>query len=328
MSVGTETGGMQIKRYPRRSLGGHAREQGTLVVVGDVEFRFDVRPPITAVRDAVARALTEDLTPLGDITSAVIHQDQLGRANFVARERGVLAGTDCVHETYAQLDPSVVVEWHAVDGDAIDEQQVLGVVTGPLRPILTGERTALNFLCHLSGIATMTNRFVTAAAGGARVWDTRKTIPGLRSLEKAAVRAGGGANHRGNLSDWVLLKDNHLAAEPDVIGRARQLWPGRTIHVECDSLDQVVRALDAGADALLLDNMEPDEVRTCVAMIDERTVGTRRPLIEASGGITLENAGVYATTGVDLLSTGSITMSAPALDIGLDLDVESRDGSR
>ena len=284
------------------------------------EFQFDVRPPATAVREAVARALAEDLTPLGDITSAVIHQAHVGRANFVARERGVLAGTDCATEVFAQLDPSIEVEWLVGDGDSIDAQQVLGVVSGTLRPVLTGERTALNFLCHLSGVATMTNRLVVAAAGGARVWDTRKTIPGLRSLEKAAVRAGGGANHRGNLSDWVLLKDNHLAAEPSVISRARQLWPGRTIHVECDSLDQVVRALDQGADALLLDNMEPDEVRKCVAMIDERAAGGARPLVEASGGITLENVAVYAKTGVDLLSTGSITMSAPSLDIGLDLD--------
>jgi len=281
-------------------------------------------PPIAAVRAAVRLALDEDLLPLGDLSSALLPDDLVATAALVSRAPGVLAGRACATETFRQVDPTITCSLLAADGDQVGATDVVASVRGPLASILTAERTALNFLGHLSGIATTTRRFVDAAAP-LRVWDTRKTTPGLRSLEKAAVRAGGGANHRGNLSDWVLLKDNHLAAESDVIRRARQLWPGRTIHVECDSPDQVVHALDEGADALLLDNMEPAEVRKCVALVDERVAGGKRPLIEASGGISIENVALYARTGVDLLSTGSITMSAPSLDIGLDLEP---DGSR
>ena len=192
---------------------------------------------------------------------------------------------------------------------------------GPLASILTAERTALNFLGHLSGIATHTRAFVdTAATGGtARIWDTRKTTPGLRSLEKAAVRAGGGANHRGNLSDWILLKDNHIAlfGITDAVARAHAMWPARTVHVECDRLDQVQEALAAGADALLLDNMTPDEVRACVAAAE---AAPRRPLLEVSGGVTLDTVASYAGTGVDCISVGGLTNAAPVLDIGLDIE--------
>ena len=174
----------------------------------------------------------------------------------------------------------------------------MGTVEGRLASILTVERTALNFLCHLSGVATHTRRFVDAVAaygGGARVWDTRKTTPGLRALEKAAVRAGGGANHRGNLSDWVMLKDNHLAhmGIDDAVRQARHRWPGRLVHVECDREEQVEAALAAGADAVLLDNMKPDQVRSCVALVHDIVARTRgrRPLLEVSGGITLDNVG-------------------------------------
>jgi nicotinate-nucleotide pyrophosphorylase (carboxylating) len=202
---------------------------------------------------------------------------------------------------------------------------VLATVTGPLASVLTAERTALNFLGHLSGVATQTRAFVEAAAP-LRVWDTRKTTPGLRALEKAAVRAGGGRNHRGNLSDWVMFKDNHLTVLGigDAVSAARDQWPGRTVHVECERLDQVRQALDAGADALLLDNMTPDEVRQAVAVADERAAatGTRRALLEVSGGITLETVGRYADTGADVVSSGSLTNSAPVLDIGLDIDVQ------
>ena len=166
------------------------------------------------VRDAVARALAEDLGPLGDITAALLDPGERASASFIPRKAGVIAGTACATEAFAQVDPSVVVQWRVDDGGAVDARQVAGTVEGPLASILTAERTALNFLCHLSGIATLTRRFVDAAADApdsrARIWDTRKTLPGLRALEKAAVRAGGGVNHRGSLSEMVLVKDNHL----------------------------------------------------------------------------------------------------------------------
>jgi len=279
-----------------------------------------VQPPIGAVRAAVRRALEEDLTPLGDITSALLPGDVVGNADFVVRTPGVLAGTACATEAFAQIDAAVVVDWAVADGDEVDAKQVIGHVTGPLTSILTSERTALNFLGHLSGIATLTRELVARTGGEARIWDTRKTTPGLRVLEKAAVRAGGGANHRGNLSDWVLLKDNHLTVLGigEAVRRAREQWPARTVHVECDSIDQVQQALDAGADALLLDNMTPDEVRTAVARAND---APRRPLLEVSGGITLETVASYARTGIDCISVGAITNSAPVLDIGLDIEV-------
>ena len=282
-----------------------------------------VQPPIGAVRAAVRRALEEDLTPLGDITSGLLPPGIIGDADFVVRTPGVLAGEACATEAFAQVDEAVVVDWATHDGDEIDAKQVVGHVTGPLASILTAERTALNFLGHLSGIATLTRELVVAAAGGARIWDTRKTTPGLRALEKAAVRAGGGANHRGNLSDWVLLKDNHLTVLgiDEAVRLAHERWPGRTVHVECDSLDQVEQALRAGADALLLDNMSPEEVRTAVALAND--TGDHRPLLEVSGGVTRETARAYAHTGVDCISIGAITNSAPVLDIGLDIEVSS-----
>ena len=282
-----------------------------------------LQPPAEDVVDAVRRALREDLAPLGDLTATLV-PPALGEARFVARTAGVLAGTACATETYRQLDEAVVVDWVLDDGAHIDRGQILGVVRGPFRSILTGERTALNFLGFLSGIATLTAAYVDAAATGgeARVWDTRKTIPGLRSLSKAAVRAGGGRNHRGNLSDWMLIKDNHLGGIgiTAAVSKARDLWPGRTVHVECDSLEQCVEALDAGADAILLDNMSPEEVRACVAAAQVRQGGhDRRTLLEVSGEITLETIAEYSGTGVDMISVGRITKSAPTLDIGLDL---------
>jgi len=171
-------------------------------------------------------------------------------------------------------------------------------------------------------VATLTRRLVEAAGAGVTVWDTRKTLPGLRALQKAAVRAGGGANHRGNLSDWVMLKDNHLAVLPvaEAVVRARATWPARTIHVECDTLERAVEAAEAGADALLLDNLSPEDCAAAVAAVRDVLSG-RACLIEASGGITLENVAAYAATGVDAVSSGALTDSAPALDLGLDVVV-------
>lgn len=280
-----------------------------------------VDPPRVIVVDAVRRALEEDLVPLGDLTSALLPHDLTATATFVARQPGVVAGTMCVHETFRQVDAGVELAWPLVDGDAVPAGGVIATASGPLASILTAERTALNFLGHLSGIATRTRVFVDAASarGPARIWDTRKTTPGLRSLEKAAVRAGGGTNHRGNLSDWILLKDNHIAlfGITDAVAKAHAMWPARTVHVECDTLDQVREALVAGADALLLDNMTPAEVAICVETAE---AAPRRPLLEASGGITLDTVGDYAAVGVDCISIGGLTNSAPVLDIGLDID--------
>ncbi len=278
-------------------------------------------PPQSAVLEAVSRAIAEDLLPLGDLTSALLPSDLGATASFVARGSGVLAGRACAVEAFRQIDPSIELVWSVDDGDAITPGTVIATAAGNLASILTAERTALNFLGHLSGIATLTRTFVDEAAkgGAARIWDTRKTTPGLRSLEKAAVRAGGGANHRGNLSDWILLKDNHIAlfGIADAVERARTMWPARTVHVECDRLDQVREALAANADALLLDNMTPDEIRACVAIAAD---SQRRPLLEASGGITLETVAAYSAAGVDCISIGGLTNSAPVLDIGLDIE--------
>jgi nicotinate-nucleotide pyrophosphorylase (carboxylating) len=284
----------------------------------------ELDPPRHAVVEVVARAIAEDLGPLGDITAALLPADAVALADVVPRVPGVLAGTACATEAYAQLDPRVRITWSAADGDRIAPGVAVGRVEGPLRAVLTGERTALNFLCHLSGIASLTRQFVDAAAGSgtARIVDTRKTLPGLRALEKAAVRAGGGANHRGTLSDLVLIKDNHLAGTSiaDAVARARSAWPGRGVEVECDRPDQVEEAVAAGADVVMLDNMTPEAAAACVALVR----GGARPatLVEISGGVTVETVAAYAATGADVISTSEITQSAPALDLGLDLAAE------
>ncbi|HVM55501.1 MAG TPA: carboxylating nicotinate-nucleotide diphosphorylase [Acidimicrobiales bacterium] len=278
----------------------------------------ELDPPVTAVRAAVTRALAEDLEPLGDVTSAILPADLGGGARIVARDEGVLAGTASAEETFRQVDRRITVEWTCGDGATVNAGETIATVIGPLTSILTAERTVLNFLGHLSGIASLTRRYVRAAHGGARIWDTRKTTPGLRALEKAAVRAGGGMNHRGNLSEWVLIKDNHLGdiTIAEAVRRARLRWPGRTVQVEADRLNQVREAIEADADIVLLDNMAPDQVTFCVELRGDRS----RPLLEVSGGVTLQTVSDYAASGVDLISVGAITNSAPVLDIGLDLD--------
>jgi len=280
-------------------------------------------PPITAVRRAVTVALEEDLNPLGDLTAALLDPEATTEARIECREAGRLAGSLCATEAFVQIDPRIEVEWLRHDGDELSPGDDVAYVRGRLAPILTAERTALNFLGHLSGIATLTAAYVTAArrGGDAHVWDTRKTTPGLRSLEKAAVRAGGGRNHRGNLSDWMLLKDNHITGIgiSEAVARCLDLWPARTVHVECDRLDQMVEAIEAGATAVLLDNMTPAEVRACVEVADELAGAGRPCLLEVSGGVTLDTIGEYAGTGVHQISTGKITNSAPVLDLGLDI---------
>lgn len=286
-----------------------------------------VDPPRHAVRAAVALALAEDLTPLGDLSASLVPPEARATAVLASRAPGVFAGRACVDEAFAQVDEAVRVEWLLADGADLAPGTVAARVSGPLAPILTAERTALNFARHLSGVATLTRRFVEAVGPDVLVWDTRKTIPGLRSLSKAAVRAGGGRNHRGNLSDWMLVKDNHLGGVgiTAAVETARDRWPGRTVHVECDSLEQCVEALEVGADSVLLDNMIPEEVRACVAAAQVRQGGggaaraARRTLLEASGGITLATIGDYAGSGVDMISVGALTNAAPVLDLGLDL---------
>jgi nicotinate-nucleotide pyrophosphorylase (carboxylating) len=225
----------------------------------------------------------------------------------------------CATETFAQVDPSVIVDFRVDDGTEVVVGEELGRVEGPLPSILTAERTALNFLRHLSGIATLTRRFVRATHGQASILDTRKTTPGLRALEKAAVRAGGGTNHRGSLSDGVLIKDNHLGGLTITEGvrRAKLKWPGRMVEVECEKIDQVREALAAGATMIMLDNMTPGRVRSAL-----REIGGQVP-VEVSGRIDLDTVGDFAKiNGVDFISVGALTHSAPVLDIGLDLKDE------
>ncbi len=277
----------------------------------------DLDPPAPAVREVVARALAEDLGVLGDITSiAVVEPGAAGHGRFVARVAGILAGTAAATEVFRQVDPEVAVVWSTGDGDEIVPGQLLGTVAGRLRSLLAGERSALNLLQHCSGVATLTHRYVVAAHGRARILDTRKTLPGLRALEKAAVRAGGGWNHRDSLSDQVLIKDNHVVGADvgDAVRRAVARWPGRTVVCECDTLEQVSSAVAAGATRVLLDNMSPTEVAAAV-----RQVAGAVPL-EVSGGVGLDDVAAYAKAGPDYISVGALTHSAPALDIGLDLD--------
>lgn len=279
----------------------------------------DCHPPISAVKDVVARALAEDLLPLGDLTASLVPPVLTARAVFVAREEGVLAGRLAAHEALIQVDPTIHVQWDLDDGDHILAGATIGEVGGLLRSILTAERTALNLLCHLSGIATLTRRYADAVSP-ARIRDTRKTTPGLRALEKAAVRAGGGLNHRANLSDGILVKDNHLGglSITEAVERATERWPGRVVEVECDTIEQVREALDAGAGMVLLDNMSPEQVTAAVNEVHGRIP------VEVSGGINLDTAPLYAKTGCDFVSVGAITHSAPILDIGLDLDEASQ----
>jgi nicotinate-nucleotide pyrophosphorylase (carboxylating) len=278
-------------------------------------------PPPHAVRQAVALALAEDWLPLGDLTASLVDASRTASTAVVSRASGVVAGRLCVLESFRQVDPEVEVEWHAPDGTAVTPGSVVAHVRGPLRSILTAERTALNFLCHLSGVASATRRVVDAVAAAnpsTRVVDTRKTIPGLRALQKAAVRAGGGRNHRGSLSDGVLLKDNHLGGMPiaDAVARALARFPMRVVEVECDRPEQAMEAASAGAHVVMLDNMAPDEVASTVRALRASGSGV---LVEVSGGLDEATAPAYAAAGADLLSIGALTHSARALDLGLDL---------
>lgn len=268
----------------------------------------------------VRRVFAEDLGTGGDVTSAAtIAADARFSAEMTARQAIVVAGIEIAAAFFRALDPDVEIELLAADGDLVEHGSAVMRLKGLARPMLAAERSALNSLQHLSGIATLTRQYVDAIAGtGAVLIDTRKTIPGLRVLEKFAVRMGGAQNHRMRLDDGVLIKDNHVAVcggVTEAVRRAKAANTGLKVQVEVDRIDQIEPALAAGADRLLLDNMDPAQLREAV-----RVVGGRVPL-EASGGVTLETIRSLAETGVDFISVGRITQSAPAVDIGLDYSV-------
>jgi nicotinate-nucleotide pyrophosphorylase (carboxylating) len=277
------------------------------------------------VEQIVARELAEDVGA-GDLTALLIPHDRRGRASVITREAAIVCGIPYVNATFAQLDPRVRVEWQAAEGASVPANQPLFSVDGPARALLTGERTALNFLQLLSGTATATHRYAALLAGTAcRLLDTRKTIPGLRTAQKYAVRVGGGHNHRMGLFDGVLIKENHIAAagsigaavaaakrtDAKVASAAGNLVP---IEVEVENLAQLREAIEAQADIGLLDNFSLPAMREAVAL----NAGSRRPLkLEASGGITDETIRAVAETGVDFISVGSITKHVRAIDLSM-----------
>ena len=271
------------------------------------------------VEPIVRAALAEDLGRAGDITTdAVVPADARIEAVMAARQPGVLAGLDAALIAFELLDPSLVLERLCDDGARVERGQPVARISGAARPVLVAERTALNLVCRMSGVATATRALADAIEGHkAKIVCTRKTTPGLRILEKEAVRMGGGANHRFGLDDAMLIKDNHVAMAGGVVPALKRAKAAAghlvKIQIEVDTLAQLEEVLTEGADAVLLDNMDPPTLRRAVEMVAGRAI------IEASGGVTRETAPAIAATGVDLISSGGITHSAPALDLGLDV---------
>lgn len=274
--------------------------------------------PAGVVSDIVARTLAEDLGGRGDVTTlATIPGDATARFDIVARDAGVLAGRQAAGEVFAQIDPAILADWRLQDGAAVKTGEVVARLSGPARSLLTAERAALNFLGRMSGIATLTRAYGDAVAGtGAVIAHTRKTTPGLRALELQAVKAGGGASHRYGLDDAILIKDNHVAvcgSVGEAVRRAKAFAGHMTrVAVEIDRLDQLEEALSAGAESVLLDNFSLDDMRAAV------TAAKDRATLEASGGVDLTTVRAIAETGVDVISVGALTHSAPNLDLGLD----------
>jgi nicotinate-nucleotide pyrophosphorylase (carboxylating) len=273
------------------------------------------------IRTTVAAALTEDVGA-GDLTARLVPAAANGRARVITREAGVLCGSDWVDAVFAALDPAVRVTWNAADGATLAPGQLLFVAEGPAQPLLTGERTALNFLQLLSGTATAAQRYAAAIAGTrCRILDTRKTIPGLRLAQKYAVRCGGGKNHRLGLYDGILIKENHIAAAGSIaaaVAAARRLGAAVPVEVEVESLRELDEAFAAEADLALLDEFNLEELREAVI----RNRARARPLgLEASGGIDLDTIGAIAATGVDFVSVGSITKNVRALDLSMRLEL-------
>lgn len=273
------------------------------------------------IETMVRAALDEDLGRAGDITSlATIPADRQAQADFVLRKPGTIAGLAFAETAFRLLDPAIRFETLARDGQALPERTTLARVTGPAIAILSGERVALNYLGRLSGIATLTARYVHAVAGTqAKIVCTRKTTPGLRAAEKYAVKCGGGANHRFGLDDAILIKDNHIAVAGGIVPalKAAKAAAGHLvkIEIEVDTLDQLREVLDEGADVVLLDNMSPATLREAVTLIGGRMKS------EASGGVHLETVRAIAESGVDMISVGALTHSASVLDIGLDISI-------
>jgi nicotinate-nucleotide pyrophosphorylase (carboxylating) len=271
--------------------------------------------PFAAIQMAVEAAIAEDTLPLGDISVTHLNAAETSSFAIATRSDGVFAGSAVAAHALFLLVPEAAVLWMARDGQKLNAGEHVCHVTGPIPRLLTAERTVLNFLSHLSGVATLTNKFVQQVSHGIGIRDTRKTIPGLRALQKAAVRAGGGVNHRGSLSEAILVKDNHLANAGigGTVSSIAEFWPGRQVQLECETYDDVQAAVSSRVDSLLLDNMSPEEVARAVAL----AAGHVR-VIEVSGGITLDNVAQYSIPGVDFISVGAITHSVLALDFGLD----------
>ena len=296
-----------------------------------------LRPELPAlmIEDQVRAALVEDLGRAGDITTyATIAPDMTATAAMNSREHGVVAGMELARSAFRLIDPALQFEALLRDGDTVTPGTALARISGPARGLLSAERVALNFLMHLSGIATYTAKFAAEIAHTrAKVCCTRKTIPGLRSLEKYAVRLGGGSNHRFGLDDAILIKDNHIAVSGGVAEavHAARAYVGHLvkIEIEVDGLDQMRAALTANPDVILLDNMGPDRLREAVAInaahfnlsLDDYALDARRTRLEASGNVNFQTIRGLAETGVDYISTSKITMAAPTLDIGLDVVV-------
>jgi nicotinate-nucleotide pyrophosphorylase (carboxylating) len=298
----------------------------TGVRAAGVRIELPPRPPLSAV---VATALAEDLEERGDVTARATVDEEVRVTGVVAsREAGTVAGLAVLPAVFDAVDRGVEVRLLVGDGTEVVAGDVVAELSGPGRSILTGERTALNLVSHLSGIATVTRAHVAAVAGTAAVVrDTRKTLPGLRALQKAAVAAGGGVNHRMSLSDGLLVKDNHVAAAGGVAAATRAALSGAgglSVQVEVDDLAELGEALAAGADSVLLDNFSPADLREAVQRC--RTLD-RRVFVEASGGVTLETIAAIARTGVDAIAVGALTHSVRALDLGLDLAPPTRGGA-
>ena len=264
------------------------------------------------IEAVVALALDEDIGP-GDITAVLVPADSRARATIITRESAVLCGSAWVNEVYRQLDTQITLRWRFADGDAIQADDVICELAGPARTLLTGERTALNFLQCLSGTATLTRHYVERVEGsGCRILDTRKTIPGLRSAQKFAVACGGGVNHRMGLYDAVLIKENHIIAAAGIAAAVNQAKPtGKKIQVEVETLKELQQAIDAGADAVLLDNFSIESLRQAVSLARGRII------LEASGGIDETTLGNIAATGMDYISIGALTKHVKAIDFSM-----------
>jgi nicotinate-nucleotide pyrophosphorylase (carboxylating) len=289
-----------------------------------------MKPPNdTFTAGVISLALKED-TAFNDVTTlSVIGAASRIKGRFVAKHAGVVCGLGIAAKVFSAIDTAVTTTQLVKDGSAVKAGTVIALVNGPARAIISGERTALNFLQHLSGIATFTRSFVDALKGtGVKIYDTRKTVPGLRALAKYAVACGGGTNHRMNLATMAMLKDNHLALMKDSVNNSfaenlstailaiRKKHPGIKVEVECDTLAQLTSAIATKPDVIMLDNMSPAAIRKAIKVI---RAAMPRPLIEISGGINLKTVRKYAISGADYISIGAITHSAPALDISLDI---------